>query len=505
MYGYGYQYGKGTGAGGGVPFDTDYDAILAENISIGGTNPSSAVQSQHNAIIVQAKASGAWADTDYFLAFQHDGSESYGTINWKNPTGAKATLNGGYTQRSNIGIKGNGTNAYVLTQFVPNSGTNYALNDAGIGVYCDSDFSNNNMLFGVVDVSARQLYLSNFTTDNNWNYKIGSNTNRVASYQRKTDQHYFLSHDGTNVVLTIASNVYTVAQGASLPRPDNNVTLLSRRESNNAQTQFSKKTIGYFYAGDVSVGAKYKNILDTVYAAIRPANYMADLLADFDMTDTNTLWADSGKTTNAANGGTVLKVSPKTGTWGDLVAASGDEALREDAAINSLSALRFDGITDNYGLPAAIISGYTIFIVARNLDATNGSHLFKGASGANYMPVTGDNYAGNSSYGGSEYFTIHLSNGTVPSGMGLKVKTNGDQFNILVFANTGSNYIQVNGFYVESSGTSAAGHNYDKMGDEHISGWQLDGYVAQAIFYDDRLSDRAIEDKMFELASKFNL
>jgi len=188
------------------------------------------------------------------------------------------------------------------------------------------------------------------------------------------------------------------------------------------------------------------------------------------------------------------------------VAASGDQALREDAAINSLSALKFDGTDDNYDLPSAITSGYTIFIVARNLDATNGSHLLKGASGSNYMVVTGDNYSGNSSFGGSEYFTAHLSDASVPTGLtGLKVKTSGDQFNILVFANTGTNYMQVNGFYVETNGTSAAGHNYAKMGDEHLSGWQLDGYVAQAIFYDDRLSDRAIEDIIVTLNSKFNL
>ena len=83
-------------------------------------------------LIKGMKSCGIWALLDRFWLFSGDGSTDFKRINLINPSKTRADFYGGLTI-SNSGIQGNGTNAYVDTNFNPSllvTGQKYQLNDA---------------------------------------------------------------------------------------------------------------------------------------------------------------------------------------------------------------------------------------------------------------------------------------------------------------------------------------------------------------------------------------
>lgn len=85
-------------------------------------------------LIKGMKSCGIWALLDRFWLFSGDGSTDFKRINLIDPSKTRADFYGGLTISAS-GIQGNGTNAYVDTNFNPSlleSGQKYKLNDAGI-------------------------------------------------------------------------------------------------------------------------------------------------------------------------------------------------------------------------------------------------------------------------------------------------------------------------------------------------------------------------------------
>ncbi|MGL6038684.1 MAG: hypothetical protein ACRC0E_07335 [Soonwooa sp.] len=86
-------------------------------------------------LIKGLKACGIWALLDRFWLFSGDGSTDFKRINIINPSKKKADFYGGLTISAS-GVEGNGTNAYINTNFNPallESGQKYQLNNAGRG------------------------------------------------------------------------------------------------------------------------------------------------------------------------------------------------------------------------------------------------------------------------------------------------------------------------------------------------------------------------------------
>ncbi len=143
-------------------FDSSYQAILDEATTQGYTLPNSADQTLQNQIIVSAKTSGIWASSDLILYFKGSGDKNFKLINWKNPTGVKATEEayGGALTWSSTGVKGDGY-ALINTHFDPSvGGLNYTQNNAGGYVKVSQPNTNSHGLFGGANMSMNATILS---------------------------------------------------------------------------------------------------------------------------------------------------------------------------------------------------------------------------------------------------------------------------------------------------------------------------------------------------------
>jgi hypothetical protein len=124
------------------PFDSDYQAILNYATLKGYTLPSAGQQSKQNQLVIDLKDGGIWDKLDTFAVLATDGNSDFALIDWIRLTDYTAFnsptfgINGGFT--------GNGTSAYIDTNYNPStSGVNYTLNDASRFYWVDNRSAGN--------------------------------------------------------------------------------------------------------------------------------------------------------------------------------------------------------------------------------------------------------------------------------------------------------------------------------------------------------------------------
>jgi hypothetical protein len=116
--------------------DPDYQAVLDYATTQGYTRPSAGQQTLQNQLVVDLKAGGIWSKLDTFAVFATDGNSDFALIDWIRLSQYTAVNSPTFT--TNVGFSGNGTSAYVNTNFNPSiSGVNYTLNDASRVMYGD--------------------------------------------------------------------------------------------------------------------------------------------------------------------------------------------------------------------------------------------------------------------------------------------------------------------------------------------------------------------------------
>jgi hypothetical protein len=109
--------------------DPDYQAVLDYATLQGYTLPSAGQQALQNQLVVDLKAAGVWSKLDTFAVFATDGNSDFALIDWIRLTQYTAVNSPTFT--TNVGFSGNGTSAYIDTNYNPNTqGVNYTLNNA---------------------------------------------------------------------------------------------------------------------------------------------------------------------------------------------------------------------------------------------------------------------------------------------------------------------------------------------------------------------------------------
>ena len=118
-------------------FCSEYIAVLSVAKYYNYTLPSFSQQLKQNDLLLNLKSSGVWSKLDSFGLFATDGSGEFALIDWKRL--ALYTAINSPTFSINGGFTGNGTSAYIDTNFNPTIGTNnYQLNDAGRFYWVDN-------------------------------------------------------------------------------------------------------------------------------------------------------------------------------------------------------------------------------------------------------------------------------------------------------------------------------------------------------------------------------
>ena len=97
--------------------DADYQAILDYATTQGYTLPSASQQALQNQLVVDLKDGGIWSKLDTFAVFATDGDSDFALIDWKRVTDYTAVNS--HTFTTNEGFEGNGTSAYIDTNYNP--------------------------------------------------------------------------------------------------------------------------------------------------------------------------------------------------------------------------------------------------------------------------------------------------------------------------------------------------------------------------------------------------
>jgi len=117
-------------------FDADYQAVLDYATTQGYTLPSSGQQTLQNQLVVDLKDAGVWSKLDTFGVFATDGDSDFALIDWIRLSQYTAVNSPVFA--TNIGFAGDGTSAYIDTNFNPSTqGVNYTLDDAGRIMFAD--------------------------------------------------------------------------------------------------------------------------------------------------------------------------------------------------------------------------------------------------------------------------------------------------------------------------------------------------------------------------------
>jgi hypothetical protein len=118
-------------------FDADYQAVLNYATTQGYNLPTYSQRLKQNQLLLDLKAGGIWSKLDSFRVYATDGDSSYALIDWKRLVMCTAVNSPTFT--TNVGYRGNGTSAYINSNYNPTANAvNYSLNSASIFAYISS-------------------------------------------------------------------------------------------------------------------------------------------------------------------------------------------------------------------------------------------------------------------------------------------------------------------------------------------------------------------------------
>lgn len=504
-------YGSDTATSSSIyVFTTQYKAVLNEGTAIGATLPSTEQQKLENRIMVGLVAGGAFggsATTYWFCSSATTASDSFKTINWMNPTGAKFILNGSPASINNLGFDLDGVDD-AITLPINLSAVGYSITNCSIGVYCPPRFLNCRFtgvasihLWGASDGTRSALFYNNGGTLADWQAMFSSGTTRDTDNIRKAEKNYSVEYNGTNVIVRIGSSVHTYAQASGQTAPSYPLSFGRRNKA--TPDGYVKGILSYMYVGNANAPAMINAVLDAVTPSIFPAEPPFAIDNDWNMNVNAKMWQDVGKTVAVANGNPVRVVESNIGS-GDLIAsADANRGAFNINMINSLGAISLDGVNDSYVLPTPVTGEHVFLFVFQNLDNVNGSHL---VYGQNYVPYTGTGYIGNSAYGGT-YFVIHNS---INSGGGIRTKNLVGGYNVIAWKArliTGTTYewTCVNGLLQANKDLIVGNFSWTEIGRQYIANWQMYGHLARVILCTSIGSDKDLQDLILQVNSTYNL
>lgn len=217
--------------------DADYKAILDYATTQGYTLPSAGQQALQNQLVVDLKDAGIWSKLDLLYVFATDGDRDFAAINWKNPNNHEIIEVNSPTFTTNKGFSGNGSSAYLNTNFnVSTDGSNYVQDDSGVFVafpILSSTTFSANYAYGTQSSTylSRRIDLNSASSNNRiWMNSI----NRVLTTNTfKTDDSIYFANrinsatiNFRNTILSTSTTETNNVSNASTSIPNESLYLL---------------------------------------------------------------------------------------------------------------------------------------------------------------------------------------------------------------------------------------------------------------------------------------
>lgn len=218
---WGKSYADLAGGGG---FDADYQAVLDRASSLGYTAPSAAQQTLQNTLITDLKTAGVWDKLDVFYCFATDGDSDYATLNWKAPSSHQTTKVNSPTFTANEGYQGDGSSAYLDTNFTIADASNFTQNNAMYGFYYHT-IATSNWDFGLASTSSIRYRsssndLQRINTSNSTTRPDGFGVGLQAMQRTSASIINFIDNSGS-----ITSDI---SNTSASPVTDSNFTIFSQ-------------------------------------------------------------------------------------------------------------------------------------------------------------------------------------------------------------------------------------------------------------------------------------
>jgi hypothetical protein len=221
-------------------YDVNYKAILDYATTQGYTLPSASQQIIQNQLVLDLKNGGIWNKLDSFAVFATDGDSDFALIDWKRLT--QYTAYNSPTFTANEGFQGNGSSAYIDSNFNPfTNGTNYTINSASIGGYMRLYDTSPGGLEGFVyldDGSSRawMRYTTNRLYMNNLSFSLHASTfagnNKFSSFVRTSSTNVGIYVDGSlsenvaNTSLSVPNNTFLTLKGDGANYGDSQMSMI---------------------------------------------------------------------------------------------------------------------------------------------------------------------------------------------------------------------------------------------------------------------------------------
>ena len=224
--------------------DDDYQAILTHATAGGFTLPSLAQRNLQNKLVYDLKQAGVWNSLDMFAVFATDGDRDFALIDWIPVSDMVEYNSPNFT--ANLGFKGNSTDAYIDTLFVPSTATNYQTNSASYGYY-----SPESILSNTTELGARDALGSNMSHDQGPG-TLRVNTNNVAGVSTPTDAGFYIFQRNAALFVKVYYNGVEYdndSSNAATGRTSYSMYALALN-SGGTPSLFSGARLGIIYAGD---------------------------------------------------------------------------------------------------------------------------------------------------------------------------------------------------------------------------------------------------------------
>lgn len=182
--------------------DPNYRAILNYATTQEYALPSEPQQALQEQFIKELKEAGIWSLLDILYVFATDGDDDFACINWKSPGNFSCIQNGGPTFTTDEGFTGDGDDAYLNTQWIPNThGVNYTANNPGMFIHINNN-RQDEIVAGALQLSPSiNVRLRPRNADDDIQYAIHTttitsveNTNSIGFY------HWYLDNQSASAV-----------------------------------------------------------------------------------------------------------------------------------------------------------------------------------------------------------------------------------------------------------------------------------------------------------------
>jgi len=255
--------------GGGAGFDSSYQDVLNRATALGYTLPDAGNQTLQNQLVVDLKAAGIWSGLDVFYPMLTN--INFARINWKTPASNLITFPGATpTYSTTNGFTGNASSMYLSTNWIPSSGPNYTLNNAGHGCYIVVNGTDERNIYGTsnaADDSTNAMNLRPRAASGFSNSRINSGQYAAAASVTDSTGFWHIQRLASNSVThyqngtNLQSNTFT-STGMS-----NNAVYILAENQNGTVSNYNANNIHLFWAGSNLSGltTSFSNIINAFY------------------------------------------------------------------------------------------------------------------------------------------------------------------------------------------------------------------------------------------------